>query len=268
MSRVFISYAREDREVATRIYTLLRGAGCDPWLDTEDLRAGQKWRPAITRAIREAKFFLALISPRSLGKRGYVQWELGEALDVLKKVPENDIFLVPARLEPCEPSHEAIRDLNWLDLFPDFDYSIGLLVKLFHAGPEAADIQARVRQIDLTQFASFPLEVSTTPTSARVSTNARLDISSLLSTLPASLLRSLAPSPAGSYRKVISGVANIHSRVYRVCLHFAGATEDGIDVLEGEGPHAVIGANALRNSVVIFDGRQRSLRIFVSRGHL
>ncbi len=45
-----------------RLYEQLRGIGLAPWLDTEDIIPGTKWRPAIEAAIREAPFFAACLS--------------------------------------------------------------------------------------------------------------------------------------------------------------------------------------------------------------
>jgi FlaA1/EpsC-like NDP-sugar epimerase len=119
--RIFISYAREDLDLAERLYTDLIRAGLEPWFDKKCLFPGQTWGPHIKRAIRESDFFLALLSSKSVSKRGYVQRELKEALDVLDEFPENEIFIIPARLDNCKPSHEKIYELHWVDLFPSYD---------------------------------------------------------------------------------------------------------------------------------------------------
>jgi len=56
-------------------------AGVDPWLDTE--RPGQIWRTTIDNAIKNSRYFIALISSnfvKERKKRGYVQQELKEAV--------------------------------------------------------------------------------------------------------------------------------------------------------------------------------------------
>src|SRR5918996_161270 len=103
---VFISYAREDKVAAARLYNDLRGAGVNPWIDTEDLLPGEDWRLGIRRAIENSTYFLALMSAQSLAKRGYVQKELRLAYAVLDELPLGHIFLIPIRLEPCEPTDE------------------------------------------------------------------------------------------------------------------------------------------------------------------
>jgi hypothetical protein len=85
---VFISYAREDNAPAERLYDALKLRGAVPWIDSRDLVAGENWKRAITLEIRRADYFIALLSSRSVNKRGYVQKELREALAILDEVPE------------------------------------------------------------------------------------------------------------------------------------------------------------------------------------
>jgi hypothetical protein len=46
---------------------------------------------------------VAILSKNSVGKRGSVQKELKQALDVLDEFPENEVFLIPARISECDP---------------------------------------------------------------------------------------------------------------------------------------------------------------------
>src|ERR1044071_5473479 len=92
--RVFISYVREDANIAKQIHDYLRREGFRPWLDTEKIRVGEDWREAINGAIRESTFVVALLSRRSLAKRGYAQRELRIALDILSELPFGETFLL------------------------------------------------------------------------------------------------------------------------------------------------------------------------------
>src|SRR5688500_13952942 len=83
--KVFISYAREDTEVANRLYNDLKMAGLDPWLDTQSLLGVQNWKIAIKDAIKNSRYFIPLLSSNSVEKVGYVQKELKEALEVLQQ---------------------------------------------------------------------------------------------------------------------------------------------------------------------------------------
>ncbi|MBD3306138.1 TIR domain-containing protein, partial [candidate division KSB3 bacterium] len=114
--KVFISYAREDRQHAEHLCDALKQAGVSPWIDYENLLPGQRWKVAINQALRESTYVIALLSSRSLSKRGYVQKELKKALDMLDEFSPEDIFLIPVRLDDCEPLDERLHDLHWVDL--------------------------------------------------------------------------------------------------------------------------------------------------------
>ncbi len=119
MSRkIFISYAREDSEIARRVYGDLKVQGLRPWIDSEDLLPGERWKPRIREEIRASDFFLLLMSSNSVNKRGFVQREVRHGLKILEEVPEHAIFLIPARINDCRPTHESLQEINWVDLFP------------------------------------------------------------------------------------------------------------------------------------------------------
>ncbi len=130
-TKVFISYAREDADMANRVYSDLKAHGVEPWLDTVDLLPGARWKTAVAGAVRECRYFLALMSSSSVNKRGYVQKELRHALDVLDELPQTEIFLIPVRLDECRPSHERLADLNWVDLFTSYDEGMERIIGLF-----------------------------------------------------------------------------------------------------------------------------------------
>lgn len=122
MKKAFISYAREDIEAARKLYKILeRVPSIDPWFDEVNLLPGMKWEPAIRKAIRESEFFLALLSKRSATKRGYVQKERKDALDILDEFPEDQIFFIPIRLEECKLPSERLRGIQYVDFFPDWE---------------------------------------------------------------------------------------------------------------------------------------------------
>ena len=121
MADVFISYAREDGDIARRLYDDLRARGIDPWLDVESLDAGSNWKREIGIAIRDSKFVIILLSESAVSKRGYVQKEVKDAIEVLDEFPESEIFVIPARINDCKPTSQRLADLNWVDLFPSYE---------------------------------------------------------------------------------------------------------------------------------------------------
>lgn len=128
--RVFLAYAEEDRADVKRIYAALQQAGFEPWMDQEKLLPGQNWPRAIDRAIELSDFFLGCFSHRSTIKRGHFQCELSYALDLASRVPSEDVFLVPVRLNDCEIPRHIARKTQYVDLFPDWDRGIKKLIKM------------------------------------------------------------------------------------------------------------------------------------------
>lgn len=115
---IFLSYAREDENKASKVYDVLNNRGHKPWMDKRELVAGQDWKLEIRKAIERSQYFVALLSKKSVGKRGFVQKEIRFALDVLGEIPIGQIYFIPVRLEQCEVP-QVIRDLHWIDLTDD-----------------------------------------------------------------------------------------------------------------------------------------------------
>ena len=170
-ARPFISYAREDRDVAVRLRDDLIQLGATPWIDLSDLVAGQDWQLAISRALRESSHFLALLSQHSVTKRGYVQKEVREALELLDQLPPDAIFIIPIRLDDSEPAHERLRNLHRVDLFAGYDDAVGQIARALGLAPESAkrpvkiaprDVPAEVmRTITARAEHDFPQNLST-----------------------------------------------------------------------------------------------------------
>jgi ActR/RegA family two-component response regulator len=114
--RVFLSYAREDRTTVSRLYQRLKRAGFAPWMDRYDLGAGQPWKASIRNAIKRSAFFLACLSKHSVNKRGVVQQELREGMEVARTVPASSVYMIPVRLDECEVPDD-LSEYQWVDLF-------------------------------------------------------------------------------------------------------------------------------------------------------
>ncbi len=125
--QIFISYAREDQPQAREIYRRLHDAGYKPWLDEEDLLPGQNFRLVIERSLTGSDFVIICLSRTSVAKRSFFQREIKHALDKLEEMLPEDIFLIPARLDPCEMPEE-LKDRHWVDLFDERGWE-----KLFRA---------------------------------------------------------------------------------------------------------------------------------------
>jgi hypothetical protein len=126
---VFIAYVEEDLVHARRLRDALTEAGYLPWLDKDQLLVGQNWPRAIERAIDLSDAFVACLSSRSLAKRGQFQSELRYALDCAGRMPLDESFLLPARFDACAVPAQISRQIQYVDLFPDFDRGFRQLLR-------------------------------------------------------------------------------------------------------------------------------------------
>lgn len=118
--RVFIAYATEDVQAAERLFKEMAGRGCSPWFDREKLLPGQNWPRRIEDAIESADFFVPCFSQASVNKRGGFQAELRYAMDCASRVPLDDVYLIPVRLDECPVPARIQREVQYVDLFPDW----------------------------------------------------------------------------------------------------------------------------------------------------
>lgn len=132
--QIFISYAKEDGAAAARLSETLKVAGFQTWLDQEKLLPGQHWSHEIKTAIKSCDFFIALLSSRSLTKRGFVQREFRQALDVIEELPEFERFLFPVRLDECSPENEVFQGIQRVDLFPQWEVGVNRLIQALRQG--------------------------------------------------------------------------------------------------------------------------------------
>jgi hypothetical protein len=127
--RVFIGYVQEDIAYARKLYNQLAAVGFSPWLDKKKLLPGQNWPRSIEMAIQSSDFFVACFSRRSVCKRGAFHSELRFALECASKVPLDEIFFIPVRLDECVLPGRIANDIQYIDLFPDWSEACSRLVK-------------------------------------------------------------------------------------------------------------------------------------------
>lgn len=128
--QVFLCYASEDARRAARLCNLLKAEGVRVWFDRESLKGGDRWKKKIRQAIRDSRYFIPLMSHRSVSKRGFVQQEIREGLEVLDSYPDDETYVIPVRLDKCSPSHERLNEVQWIDLFKGWEPGVEELVSL------------------------------------------------------------------------------------------------------------------------------------------
>ncbi len=117
--QLFLSYSRADQSKVEQLYQDLVNSGYKPWMDVKDILPGENWDKRIRKAIEKSDFFLACLSIRSVDRRGYIQKEIKQALDQWQEKLEDDIYLIPVKLEECN-TPDSLRSLQYVELFrPD-----------------------------------------------------------------------------------------------------------------------------------------------------
>ncbi len=163
--RIFLAHANEDKSQVRQLYNELKLHGFHPWLDTEDLIPGQKWREEIQRAIESATVYLACFSKKSLSKGSFFQSKFHYALSTYADRPPGSIYLIPVRLDDCEvpdiydPALKLnLRDFFWVDLFEDGAFeklvdAIKLILK-----PSVNRFQNGAPSPSRPSYTAFPIE--------------------------------------------------------------------------------------------------------------
>ena len=61
------------------------------------------------------------MSQHSVSRRGFVQAELKQALEVQQQIPPGKIYVIPVRLDDIVSQEPSLQDLHHIDLFPSYD---------------------------------------------------------------------------------------------------------------------------------------------------
>lgn len=117
--RVFLCHSSNDKPLARELYQkLCAEEWLKLWLDEEELYPGQDWNLEIEKAAEAADAILVCLSNNSVTKEGYVQREPRIVLDHAGYKPEGTLYIIPVRLEECEPPRK-LRAWQYADYFPE-----------------------------------------------------------------------------------------------------------------------------------------------------
>jgi hypothetical protein len=136
--QVFLAYVTEDAAPAEHLYEALEADGFQPWMDVRNLLPGQNWPRALERAIEFSDFFVPCFSRNSVNKWGGFQAEIRYALDCARRVPLDDIFIVPVRLDDCRVPRSIQKEFQYVDLFPDWSHGLRRLLRMMRRSRDGA----------------------------------------------------------------------------------------------------------------------------------
>lgn len=157
--RVFLAHSSKDKAIVREIFYLLTADGFEPWLDEQSLVPGQDWALEIKKAVQKSDVVVVFMSKNSVERQGYVNKEIGYALDIAERNPEGAIFIIPIQLDECAVP-ERLSHIHYMRLpFSDSDFSFGATYLRLQIA-----LMSRSYDLDLlsdTEFkkAGFPLGV-------------------------------------------------------------------------------------------------------------
>lgn len=114
--KVFLCHSHSDNEAIHILWLRLKKSGVDAWLDIENLQPGQNWQNEIRKAILKSDIVIVCLSHEFNNQQGYRHEELKLALEKAKLIVNDEIFIIPVRLEKCDMP-ESLRHLHRVDLF-------------------------------------------------------------------------------------------------------------------------------------------------------
>jgi len=108
--RVFISYAREDGVLATRLFEALEGSHFEPWLDDKSLMGGEDWDKRIRDELEATDYALILYTPALCRKTdSYINREI--ALARSRALSVRGSFVLPLRTDDIAPE-DRVTELS------------------------------------------------------------------------------------------------------------------------------------------------------------
>lgn len=114
--QVFLTYAHSDKHAVRRLYHRLTRYGIRVWLDEEALVSGQNWKYEIRQAILRSTIVVVCLSKQFNKQGGFRHEEVKIALRKAESLPDDQIFLIPVRLEKCDLP-ESLHQWQCVDLF-------------------------------------------------------------------------------------------------------------------------------------------------------
>lgn len=107
MSKVFISYSRQDLNFVQGFAQTLMSNGVDVWWDLSSLQGGDNWTNEIPQAIENSEICIVVLSPNAV-KSEWVQKEYTYALNQQKRI-------IPVLYQACKIPF-ALVNINFIDL--------------------------------------------------------------------------------------------------------------------------------------------------------
>jgi TIR domain len=131
--KVFLSYSKDDGEVAKALATRLTVAGLELWDPAEALFPGDNWALRIGQALQESDAMIVLVSPNSM-KSEAVRQEIEYALGSARYKGR----LLPVIIKPAKEMPWILKRFPAVRIGPDFEEAVRQIAEHIKHGFELA----------------------------------------------------------------------------------------------------------------------------------
>jgi hypothetical protein len=126
----FLSYAREDKPLAERVFIRLRRHGIRVWMDkppqpytSEGIVFGANWHDVLQKQIEKARLFLPLFTATALEPGSYFEHELKMALRISSETFNRSDFIIPVlsggEVPELSVNGRSFAAFQWIDIEAD-----------------------------------------------------------------------------------------------------------------------------------------------------
>jgi hypothetical protein len=119
---VFLSHNSADKPVVEELARRLRDAGIEPWLDSWHLVPGEKWQPALEKALTEARASAVFFGPSGVGP-----WQDEEMrVAIGRRVVDSGYRVVPVLLPGAQRGKRSavppfLANVTWVEFQRSLD---------------------------------------------------------------------------------------------------------------------------------------------------
>lgn len=164
MAKIFISYAREDSQIAQRLNSELHHRKHDVFLDQQSIRIGAHWQEDIKRHLKDADVFLALVTDHS-DKSYYFNIEVTSAISYVAH-SNRDKLILPVVLDQASLNDSDLGAFQALfGRTEDFDFLVGEIVNAISrfegfriAQEEIKDLQGKILEENSADYIKETIE--------------------------------------------------------------------------------------------------------------
>ncbi|MGD0785394.1 MAG: toll/interleukin-1 receptor domain-containing protein [Sedimentisphaerales bacterium] len=109
---VFLAHHSVDKELVTKVCTILKNKGIKPWFDKEQIRPGRWFQDVIQDTIKKISSAAIFIGKNGLGK-----WQIVELRSFISQCVERNILIIPVLLpgvKAIPPELLFLNEFNWV----------------------------------------------------------------------------------------------------------------------------------------------------------